>query len=205
MLRKDTTQLILAIALMATTATAAAHNKVVVIPLGDDAPTSKTIFFTATEWPGDLGGAAGADQKCQAEANVSGSLVKGKQFKAWISGPLEVDDISGPRHFTYYGLPYISTVGRIVSFGFSNLQDDHSLENDVANQFGILGNLDPFWTGTDIDGVNSPSRDCLDWHSSNSLFLGEVGVGHRAVGLSWRSFGDTPRCDSRAALLCLEQ
>ncbi|MBK8265266.1 MAG: hypothetical protein IPK80_28545 [Nannocystis sp.] len=51
----------------------------------------QVIFVTLEKWPGDLGGAAGADERCLAAASASIKLpwlnVNNTTFKAWIADP----------------------------------------------------------------------------------------------------------------------
>lgn len=64
MLRKETMQLMVAVALLTATISLQAHNKVVVVPLsGDEAPMSKVVFITEQLFTGSLGGPTGADER----------------------------------------------------------------------------------------------------------------------------------------------
>ena len=67
-----------------------AHNNVVVVPLGEDAPVPptpapKTVFVSSEQPNADLGGVDGADAICAADASSSTHPnVIDKDFKAWL-------------------------------------------------------------------------------------------------------------------------
>lgn len=96
--------------------------KVVVVPLqGDEAPKEKVIFITKKIYTnGDLGGLAGADADCQADADAAGSKVQGKTFKAWLGGPV-TDPLAGQRAFNVFDYPYVSPNGDPIADSYKHL------------------------------------------------------------------------------------
>jgi hypothetical protein len=98
-----------------------AQKKVVVIPLyASEEPEPKTVFLTKGRWDGNLGGVGGADLKCQAEADETDSLVKGKKFKAWIAGRSTADSIH--RHsFQQHNVPYVRVDGMQIASSYADL------------------------------------------------------------------------------------
>lgn len=68
------------------------------------------VFVSSATYPGDMGGLAGADAKCQALADAAGAtnatygFLSGRSWKAWLSSELEE---TGPRfRFNGSSLPY---------------------------------------------------------------------------------------------------
>ena len=102
-------------------------NRVVVVPLGGAEPSTKIVFLTVTAIGGrmvDVGssGAERADELCQDEAdNQLRTKVKGKKFKAWLSGGLAKGLSASGRTFNRYDLPYVLVDNTLVAENYDDL------------------------------------------------------------------------------------
>ena len=214
MFRRDTIQLIVAIALMAVTATVAAQNKVVVIPLGgDEAPTSKAVFITDQLFTGNLDGPTGADDICQDEAdNLPGSEVKGKKFKAWISGGLATDFTENGRVFIRSELPYKLVDGTQIAGSYTELIAtgvSTGIEKTAAGiepvwvAFPSQG-WDLVWTGIAQTG-DASGDTCNGWVDDSGLYDGLIGRSNDNAG-AWTGASSVD-CGSSPGgrLYCFEQ
>jgi hypothetical protein len=54
------------------------------VPQDASLARTRVVFITSAIYSGNLGGLAGADAKCQARADASTGVAKGKVFKAWL-------------------------------------------------------------------------------------------------------------------------
>ncbi|MBX2848132.1 MAG: hypothetical protein KTR16_07430, partial [Acidiferrobacterales bacterium] len=134
-----------------------AQVKVVVVPLGGDTPESKYIFVTRGVWTGDLGGWQGADAKCQTEADAAGSLVAGRNFKAWITGrPASDQSLDGSlSQITQWHGRYIQPTGLLVAKNFIDLIENgpSNFITQHADGETDTASIDTFvWTGIESDG-----------------------------------------------------
>jgi len=204
--RKKAKQLLWTIMFMLPTYSGSA-DKVVIIPLGgDEAPASKVVFVTKGAWNGNLGGASGADGKCQAEADAQGSKVQGLPFKAWISGGLATDFSAGSRSFTMSELPYKLVNGILVANNFSGFVSGGSLLSNLdmyADGLYVDGFIRA-WTGIDNTGHFASIQDCDSWLSdAPTSTVGFFGRSN-AVTPAWTLSGSSV-CGSSRHLYCFEQ
>ena len=86
----------------------------------------KIVFVTSTTYSGNLGGLAGADAECQAQAD-SASLLG--TFKAWISD--STTDATDTARFTRSIAPYLLPDGTLVANNFNHLVSGHELDHEV--------------------------------------------------------------------------
>lgn len=201
MLRKQAMQLGWTIVLMATTVNIYAQNKVIVIPLyGDEAPTSKIIFWTDDIYKGDLGGVSGADGKCQLSAD--NAMVKGT-FKAWISDTAVAGSIPARPDFTYYDLPYQNVDGTPVAGHFVDFLDSEFV--GLIRSVTAATNYISYWTGLNDNGDSSGTLDCQNWTSRSNSDNGTVGFDRGGlINGNWSNLS-SPGCHIAVHLLCFEQ
>ncbi|MBX9867197.1 MAG: DUF1554 domain-containing protein, partial [Burkholderiales bacterium] len=148
--------------------------------------SNNVIFVTTGLWNGDLGGFAGADAKCNADANKpSGSDAgAGKTYKALLNG-----NNATTSGVTYYRTGGITPIA--VATG-GNLVGAASLENSIGS-----GQV---WTGaTDNDGA---TYNCTNWTTNSSGVSGRVGAS--ANPINWWSFL-TATCNNLRKLYCVAQ
>ncbi len=144
----------------------------------------KKVFVTEATYTGDLGGVAGANEKCQAEASAAGL---GGVYKAWVS-----DSISSPSiTFTRSVFPYVTTTGVQVASDWTDLTDG-TIENSIDRDAnGVLRGVE-VWTYTKVDGTKSDldvvTRGCDNFTSDSNLYYGVIG-NTTATTSSWTSAG----------------
>ena len=79
----------------------------------------KTVFITSAKFKGNLGGLAGADDKCQAEADDPASIVPSGTYLAWLSDGTDSPDT----RFTKSAHPYILLDGTKIAENYTDLTD----------------------------------------------------------------------------------
>ena len=72
----------------------------------------KTVFITSAKFKGNLGGLAGADDKCQAEADGPASIVPSGTYLAWLSDGTDSPDT----RFTKSSHPYMLPDGTKLAY-----------------------------------------------------------------------------------------
>jgi hypothetical protein len=169
-----------------------------------------TIFITSNTYNGNLGGLAGADQKCQTLADAS-TLVKPGIWKAWLSTATE----SAVTRMIQLGTPYRlpNDNNDVVANNWSDLTDGTLLQPIVYDENGNFRPLlhSDVWTKTLPNGtrqlVTDPTYngDCSVWTSSaqTPTMTGTSGN----VDSAWTqhvSTGYIP-CSLQAHLYCLWQ
>ena len=174
-------------------------------------PPAKIVFATSQGFTGKIGGLAGADAICQAEANAAG--LSGA-FKAFLSD----NYTSAADRLTHSTLPYTLVTGTPIAANWQDLVDG-MIENPLnvtATGATVSGYV---WTGSDDDGTKAtyyagayPSGYLLDltcdnWTLETSSFhyLGARGnTGDPGNWIDWWQNDGSP-CTSRLGLYCIEQ
>ena len=164
------------------------------------APT-KTVFVTSEVYTGNLGGLAGADQKCNALATTAG--LSGT-FMAWLSTAGE----SPSTRFTRSAIPYALVDGTVIADDWGDLVDG-ALQNAITQT--DLGGVPPSsaaWTNTRSNGVpifnSALAADCDQFELSVPTLMSWVGqVG--SVRAGWSDRGSSLSCDYAVSLYCFEQ
>ena len=162
----------------------------------------KFVFVTANTYTGNLGGVAGGNAKCQAEATAAG--LPGT-YKAWLSDTLG----NHPSvTFTQSSIPYVMPASpfTVIANNWAQLvlgTLQNALNKTAAG--GTVATGAPVWTGTNPDGTISftSSQVCSNWTTtSGSNFTGLVGQ----LGGAWTvSDMNDISCSSSAALYCFQQ
>ncbi len=152
------------------------------------------FFRTATAQNADLGGIAGADAICAAQASAAG--LQG-EFRAWLS------TISSPvsDRVTHATGPYVLVNGAIVANDWDDLVDGSILEPINLDATGTL-QAGEVWTGTLATGASFPGDDCA------SFTTGTTGValcGATDLTTSKWTENITPACSTELGLYCIEQ
>lgn len=166
-------------------------------------PGANLIFTTKEKFNGDLGGLAGADQKCQEAAIAAGH---GGTFVAWLS------DDSGPSTGDAKGRVglaqgWVRTGDfEVVAATLDDLIDGamyHAPNNDEdgapkqANDSAAQ-----YWTGTAVGGTNLAGQNCDNWTSADSGDTGRTGQIHSNGTLAHDY--NAPGCDTALPLRCLQ-
>jgi hypothetical protein len=183
------------------------------------------VFVTSGTFDGNLGGIAGADQKCQAAAaggNLTGT------FKAWIS---DLNDLPNDP-----ARPTVNAVDRITAAGpwylpcrtaekkliraFNNkaqLGGTPLLSLNCTEQAAPVpvGSPAGVWTGTSTGGTakslqdssGDPRSNCRGWKDNGSGFSLAAGVSGSIndPASNWTDVGSTPRnCVNLLRLYCVQ-
>ncbi len=84
----------------------------------------KTVFVTSITFDGNTGGLAGADEKCQADADRPASIVPEGTYLAWLSDGTDSPDT----RFTKSSHPYILPDGTMIAEDSADLTDGSLLQ-----------------------------------------------------------------------------
>jgi hypothetical protein len=172
---------------------------------------SKTVFVTSESYTGNLGGLAGADQKCNdlaAAASLAGD------YKAWLSDSSE----SPNTRFTQFPGPYKMVNGTVIASDFADVvdgalntvidRDEHGAPLSSFTSFPFV------WTSTKPDGSGREDRHCVDWTNDvpgqapgilggGGIFADEFGTTASPIE-RWTYIGSTT-CAIAAHLYCFQQ
>lgn len=157
-------------------------------------------FVTAATWTGNLGGVAGADQKCK-DAAIAANLGGSGIWVAWISinGAAAVSAVD---RLTSTG-PWQMVDGTVIATDKADLTDGQlaaALRRDEKNEVVGAAN-DRTWTGTRADGTPG-QNDCAKWTAGNGQNAGTVGEANQANG-NWSNLGPET-CNNDNRLYCFE-
>lgn len=124
-------------------------------------PTARRVFVTSAAYDGNLGGVAGADQKCQAAADATPAL-QGATFRAWISTAAE----SPAQRFSRDApLGFMRVDGVKIANGWEDLLDGDLLETINVTEQGVWIPYPHVWTNTLANGTHADRDDCSGWTS----------------------------------------
>lgn len=161
----------------------------------------RLVFITEGTFFANLGGVAGADARCGAEAEVAGHP---GEFLAWISDA----SVSPADRFVQEGGAWVLVDGTVVAEDWDDLVDGtlaHSIDLDAEGQ--PPGDQLAVWTNTDWNGLGL-AADCEGW-TSMAFADGGIFGDFAASGEfgQWTAWGDpTPfPCENTFHLYCFEQ
>ncbi|MDH3629637.1 MAG: hypothetical protein OER98_00845 [Gammaproteobacteria bacterium] len=172
----------------------------------------KTVFITKSSFPSDMGGLAGADAKCQAEADDPASIVPAGTYLPWLSDGTNSPDT----RFTKSSHPYVLPDGTKIAENYTDLTDGsilHAINVDATGAL-VLGSQH-FWTGTMTDGkadhqfvANVKRNSCNAWNGTTVyLAIATIGVTNKKTG-EWTNYRQGS-CNSLARpkrrLTCFQQ
>jgi hypothetical protein len=159
-------------------------------------PQPNIAFVTSVTYNGNLGGLAGADQKCQALATAAG--LPQNTYKAWLSTSSvnAIDRLGTARGWVRVdGKPFADTKADIVAG-----KTFHPLRVDEKGNYDNQAWGSGVWTGTRYDGTVHPVGTCSDWISSSGSVFAEIGHDDGVVGI-FTSFG-SGTCERTYPLYC---
>ena len=162
----------------------------------------KTVFITSAKFKGNLGGLAGADDKCQAEADGPASIVPSGTYLAWLSDGTDSPDT----RFTKSAHPYMLPDGTKIAENFTDLTDGSILHAINIDSTGKALGLQPFWTGTNADGTTARlAMTCTGWKDPLPYHGGMIGVTNR-TNPTWSTMYPMHSCRNNfESLLCFQQ
>ena len=166
-------------------------------------PNEKTVFVTSASYNGNLGGLAGADAKCQAEAEGSASVVPSGTYMAWLSDGIDSPDT----RFTKSSHPYILPNGKKIAEDYIDLTDGSILRSINLDPTGQPVGYQEFWTGTNPDGTADRDDDffgCGRWAVEPVSDTWAI-VGHSSKKSSVWSHGNEIPCRRTLKLACFQQ
>ncbi len=164
----------------------------------------KRVFVTSDTFNGNLGGVAGADQKCQDAATTAG--LSGT-FRAWISDSTSSVNDRFPQHDAFYHAMNGSTLIPIA-VSWADLTDGSLSSNGIRydeNGVSVTGNA---WTSTTTAGelkTAPQERHCQNWTSAaggQGWFGSSTGFGNAWTEGSTSSYIS---CHQALRLYCFEQ
>lgn len=161
---------------------------------GEACVACKRIFATNAQYPGNLGGLPGADQKCSTAAQAAGL---GGTWKAWLSDA-NTDAID---RITANGPWYLRDNETRVFNNKANLMTN-PLVSISRDENGNSVSAALAWTGTRVGGARS--THCASWTSSAAGQNGQVGSTVSSSN-SWTEESTAIACDGPQHLYCLEQ
>ncbi len=165
------------------------------------------IFITSGTYDGNLGGAAGADAKCQADAAYPGTgtykamLVDNVARAACTTSNCGGGSAENSNWVFVSGRTYYRKTDSAVIFmpNSSNI----FLFGTLTNSFGTTAGY--FWSGMRVDWTNSGS-DCTNWTTNSNAVNGRLG---NLLGTDNTAIRDNAApaisCDLFRALVCVEQ
>lgn len=136
-------------------------------PLPTFAIPGKKVFITSTPTTGNLGGLAGADATCQAEANAQ---MLGGTYKAWLS----TSTVNAIDRLISDG-PWVRVDGVKVADNKTDLTDGEIFTTISVDAAGNYLSGDAVWTGTDSTGIKMADT-CGDWSLGGFLNFGHQGA-----------------------------
>jgi len=160
-----------------------------------------TVFVTSESYRGNLGGVAGADEKCQAHANKAGL---GGIYKAWISD----STLSPSNRFFQSILPYFLVDGTKIANNWVDLSDGSISSQINIDENGLVLSNGLVWTNTLPNGRpkgSSPSDNCDGW-TSGDIGAGKIGA-YGSVARQDSKWSDLDRgwCYGPSRLYCFQQ
>jgi TolB-like protein len=188
----------------------------------------KMVFVTSARYSGNLGGVAGADEKCQQLAEAA--LLPGI-YKAWLS-----DKSSSPAStFTRWNGPYVLVDGTEVASNWYGFTEEFHFVPIKITETGQDARESLQWTNTTPSGGPGPGRitrdmlismwgretadvratvrdgSCQNWTSSNGDLYDGLYGNSIGLGQSWTYNTASPigaqiaDCDKMLRLYCFQQ
>lgn len=162
---------------------------------GDPGPTERRVFVTNTIQTGSMSGIAGADAICAMQAGAAG--LDG-EFKAWLS------TLASPvsDRFVRSTVPYVLVDGTVIADDWNDLTNgDIQAPIDLDATGQVRGG--DVWTGTLPSGESYEDGDCEEFESSANDIRSLCGS-TQFSDTRW-SAAQTPTCNARLRLFCIEQ
>jgi hypothetical protein len=173
-------------------------------PRGDGGGSSMSFFITSTGtgmMGGNLGGLAGADDKCKMLATAVGA--GNRTWRAYLSTTAMGGQAAVNARDRIGKGPWFNVKGVMIAPSIEALHDPMMNMISLANGLDEKGNMIPtsehdIMTGSTPDGMVVANGTCANWTSNGTAAMGRVGHFNRAGGgeipTSWNSAHLTPNC-----------
>ena len=157
-------------------------------------PTHTTVFVTSKTFTGNLGGLAGADEKCQDLADAADLTGR---FTAWLS--TEAEDAKD--RIPVEG-PYQRVDGVLIAEDLDGLIDGSINASIDVDENEIVVSVNRIvWTGTNVMGMLTNSGDdCDGWRIGMGVNFGGNGQANQTSG-RWTVLGSIA-CGGEGRLYC---
>ncbi len=154
------------------------------------------MFVTLSAYSGNLGGLAGADQKCQTAANAQ---LLGGTFKAWLSDATtnaidRINDV-GPWYRVGSTAKMFNNKANLSTVPLSPVSYGEDGREFVVSR-------EEAWTGTMAGGTRAADT-CSGWTTTAYNYRGRYGVLVSSTSAWTESLTDN--CDVQKHLYCIEQ
>ena len=163
----------------------------------------KTVFITTTSFDSNLGGLAGADDKCQAQANGPASIAPSGTYLAWLSDGTDSPDT----RFTKSSHPYVLPDGKKIAEDYTDLTDGSILYVINIDPTGQTLGWQNFWSSTNSDGTTAQNfLTCEGWTwTVNSETVSHAMIGHTGKKSTLWSEYAREKCRTPHRLACFQQ
>lgn len=168
------------------------------------------VFISSKARSGVLGGVAGADAFCQADAEAAG--LPG-EYMAWLAQDADSAPVFRFQSTAFKGWYLLPTVPPVpVAQGWADLtepnEDDKNnyLRNAIGvDEFGVAVGEKHVWTNTDPDGTEHEwMQDCEDWSAIPMETGGGLGLSRIDVLSKYWSYSTSFECFAAARLYCFQ-
>jgi hypothetical protein len=169
---------------------------------------SRTFNGSLAELNSGVGdGPAGADAKCQRDAQAAGLA---GVYKAWLAN----EGIGPKDRMTHAPVPYVRPDFTVIADNWNAFASDThaagiTLDASGNQAPGVFGQPVMAWTGATPSGDPNTSgfslSYCNNWTTNSPSYSGYYGLPHSTNG-AWTEAGVIPRCDVPVArLICVGQ
>ena len=162
----------------------------------------KAVFITKATFKSNMGGLAGADAKCQAEADDPESIVPSGTYMAWLSDGANSPDT----RFTKSSHPYVLPDGTVIAENYTDLTDGSILSEINVDPTGVPAKWQMFWSSTNSDGTSDQDfLTCVGWTWTDTSTYSHAMLGHTGKKSKSWSHHTREKCRPSYRLACFQQ